>query len=85
MAQCPYTLQWVVLLPLKVAPSQGSWTPNMEEKEAIRVLSPNDTLICSAIFAGLTIMTDRPTYYTTPSLAAIAHTYAVLRRIMLID
>jgi len=63
-AECPYTLQWDASSPLKIAPSRGRiWTPsNTMFRGPTRVLNPNHILIGSAIFAGLTSVTDRPHY-----------------------
>jgi len=60
-AECPYTLQWAALLPPQNYPwgiltHIYTWFPGLT-----RVLNPNSILIGSAIFAGLTSVTDRPT------------------------
>jgi len=63
--------------PLKISPSHGDleppWFPGPN-----RVLNPNSILIASAIFAGLTSVTDqltnRPTDYATRSVT-IGHIY----------
>jgi len=58
----PYTLQWAAPFP-KIAPSQGViWTPsNRWFLEPTRVHNPNGISIGSAVFAGLTTVTDGPT------------------------
>jgi len=48
-AECPYTLQWDTLSPLKIAPSHGDFDPHLTP-----VLNPNGISIASAVFAGLT-------------------------------
>jgi len=62
-AECPYTLQWAPLSPLKIASSHGGiWTPsNTWFLGPTQVLNPNGILIGSAVFAGLTSVTDRQT------------------------
>jgi len=51
------------LLPLKIAPSHGESVPlsNTWFLGPTEVHNPNGTSIGSAVFAGLTIVTDRPT------------------------
>jgi len=62
MAESPYTLQWAPLppkLPLPIGgsgPPSNTWFPGTN-----RVLNPNGSSIGSAVFAGLTRVTDRPT------------------------
>ena len=64
-AECPYTLQWDALPPLKIAPSSfNTWFPG-----PTRVLNPDGISISVAVFAGLTKCdrqkdrhTDRPRY-----------------------
>ena len=58
------------LFPLKTAPSHGgsrpptnTWLPGLT-----RLLNPNGILIGSAVFAGLTSVTDRPTDHATRSV-----------------
>jgi len=63
-AKCPYTLQWDAPSPtLKTAPSHwGSGPPSTTWfPEPTRVLNPNSISIGSAVFAGLTSVTDRQT------------------------
>jgi len=62
-AECPYTLQWDALSPLKIAPSHGViWNlSNTWFLGPTRVLNPNGISIGSAIIAGLTTVTDRQT------------------------
>ena len=50
-------------LPLKISSCHwGIWTPsNIWFPEPTWVLNPNDISICSAVFAGLTSVTDRQT------------------------
>jgi len=63
-AECPYALQWDAPFPLKIAPfSMGesglpcnTWFPG-----PTRVTNPNGISISSAVFAGLTSVTDRQT------------------------
>ena len=66
----PYTLQWAALFPLKAFPSHlAMWTPyNTWFLEPTRVHNPNGISIGSAIFAGLTTVTDRQTDLQTPLL-----------------
>jgi len=56
--------------PLKIAPShEGSEPPsNTLFPGPTQVLNPNGVSIGSAIFAGLTGVTDRPTDHATPSV-----------------
>jgi len=58
--KCPYTLQWFAYFPLKIAPSDvGIWTScNTWFIGPTRVLNPNGNLIVSAVFAGLSSVTD---------------------------
>jgi len=69
-AECRYTLQWDAPFPLKLAPSHGEiWTPsNTWFPRLTRVLNPNGILIGSAVLAGLTSVTDRPTDHATRSV-----------------
>jgi len=66
--ECPYTLQWAVPSPSKLplcmvgsGPSYNTWFLG-----TTRVLNPNGISISSAVFAGLTTvsdqLTDRPCY-----------------------
>ena len=50
-AESAYTLQWFVRFSFKIAPSHGGIWPT-------RVLNPTDNSIASAVFAGLTSVTD---------------------------
>ena len=61
--KCPCTLQWDdSYLPSKLPFPMGIWTPpNTWFPGPNRVLYPNCISISSAIFAGLTSVTDRPT------------------------
>jgi len=55
----PYTLQWAALSPSKFPHPMGIWTPsNAWFFGPARVINPNGILIGSAIFAGLTTVTD---------------------------
>jgi len=60
-AQCPYTLQWDAPSPppSKLPFPWGSGPPS--NTWPTRVLNPNGISISSAVFAGLTSVTDRPT------------------------
>jgi len=60
-AKCPYTSQWDVPCPLKTAPSMGGSGPLTYFSGPTRVLNPNGISITSAVFAGLTSVTDRQT------------------------
>jgi len=63
-AECPYTLQWDALCPLKIAPSHGKiWTPieYVVPNWPTRVLNQNGISIGAVVFAGLTSVTDRQT------------------------
>jgi len=59
-AECPYTLQWFACFPLKIVPSHvGIWTScNTWFIGPTRVWKANGNLIVSAVFAGLTSVTD---------------------------
>ena len=69
-AECPYTLQWDAPFPHKIAPShRGSGPPsNTWFSGPTQVLNPNNVSIGSAIFAGLTSVTDRQTDHATRSV-----------------
>ena len=61
---CPYTLQWDVPSPQNCPFPWGIWTPcpsNIWFPVPTRVLKPNGISIGSAVFAGLTSVTDRQT------------------------
>jgi len=62
-AECLYTLQWFACFPLKIAPSHvGIWTScNTWFIGPRQVRKANVNLIISAVFAGLTSVTDRQT------------------------
>jgi len=62
-AECPYTLQWDAPSPLKIAPFRvGIWTPsNTWFPGPTRVHNRNSISIGSAVFAGLTSVTDQQT------------------------
>ena len=81
MAECPYSLQWVATFPLKIAPSHGKiWTPlQYVFPSATGIHNPDGISIDSAVFAGLTIVTDRRTDHAT-SVTIAASMYAVLQR-----
>ena len=74
-AECTYTLQWDAPSPLKIAASHGGSGPpsNTWLLGPTRVLNPNGISIGSAVFAGLTSVTDRaldrPTGHATPSVS----------------
>jgi len=80
-SECLYTLQWDAPYPLKIACSHGGiWTPsNTWFPEPIRVLNPNSISIGSAVFEGLTSVTDRQTDHPTRSVTICASTYVVLQ------
>jgi len=60
-AYCPYTLQWTAPRPQNCPFPWGCGPPsNTWYLEPTRVLNPNSISISSAVFAGLTGMTDRP-------------------------
>ena len=60
-AECPYALQWEAL-PFKIALTWEYGPPsNTRFPGPTRVLNPNGISIGSAVFAGLTNVTDRPT------------------------
>jgi len=55
--------------PLKIVSSYRDWTPsNTWFIGPTRVHNPNDITIVSAVFAGLTIVTDRQTNHASPSV-----------------
>jgi len=62
-AECPYILQWDAPFPFKIAPSHGGSGPpsNTWFPGPTQVLNPNGISIGSAVLAGLTSVTDRPT------------------------
>jgi len=62
-----YTLQWIAHFPFKIAPLHGGSKPqsNAWFIGPTRVHIPNDTSIGSAVFAGLTIVTE----HAIPSVA----------------
>jgi len=62
-AECPYTLQWDAHFPFKIAPSHGGSGPPCYTlfPRPTRVFNQNSISIGSAVFAGLTSVTDRPT------------------------
>jgi len=62
-AECPYALQWAAPSP----PPENCpfpWEDVDPQLGSTQVLNPNDILISSAIFAGLTTATDRLTDHT---------------------
>ena len=61
--ECPYTLQWDAHSPPKFAPSHGGSEPQSNTwcLGPTQVLNPNGISIGSAVFAGLTSVTDRAT------------------------
>jgi len=69
-AECFYTLQWDAPFPLKIAPTHGViWIQsNTCFLGLTRVLNPNGISIGSAVFAGFTSVTDRPTDHATRSV-----------------
>ena len=62
-AECPILYNGTPLCPLKIAPSHGGSEPpsNTWSLGPTQVLSSNGISISSAVFAGLTSVTDRPT------------------------
>jgi len=56
-AECPYSLQWDAPFPQNCPFLWGIWTPMFPEPT--RVLNSNGISIGSAVFAGLTSVTDR--------------------------
>jgi len=66
----PYTLEWTAPFPLKIAPYHGDLdrSSNTWFLESTHVHSPNGSSIGSAVFPGLTIVTDIPTDQATPSV-----------------
>jgi len=70
MAECPYTLQWTAPFFFKIAPSHGGSGPpsNTWFLEPTQVHNTNGILISSAVFSGLTIVTDRQTDHATLSV-----------------
>jgi len=78
--ECPYTLQWDAHSPSKICPFPlgGSEPPsNTWSLGPTQVLNPNGISIGSAIFAGLTSVTerqtDRLTDHATQSLRPMTH------------
>jgi len=60
-AECPYTLQWdAPFSSIKIAPSYGGSGPPFTTwfRGPAPVLNPNGMSIGSAVFAGLTSVTD---------------------------
>jgi len=74
--ECPYTLQLDAPFPLKIALSHvGSGSPsNTWFIGPTQILNPNGISIGSAVLAGLTSVTDRPTDHATLSVT-IDRTY----------
>jgi len=79
---CPYTLHNETPLPSKLPLSvpfnvfTNTWFPG-----STRVSNPNGMLIISAVFAGLTSVTDRPTDRPRDSVGnSAASTWAYLLR-----
>jgi len=77
--ECPYTLQGAAHYPLKIAPSHRVSGPHSNTWFPGQSKSPTQTAsvgvsIGSAVFAGLTTVTDRPTDHTTQSVT-IDHIY----------
>jgi len=70
-AESPCILQWAAPFPLKIAPShEGSGPlPNTRFLGITRTHNPNEISIGSAVFAGLTTVTGRPTDHVTLSVA----------------
>ena len=61
-AECPYTLVWDALFPQNCPFPWGIWTPsNTWFPAPTQVLNPNGIVIGSAVFVGLTSVTDRQT------------------------
>jgi len=62
-AECPYTLQWAASSPLKTAPLHWGSGPLSKTwfLGPTRVHNPNGISIGSAVFVGLTKVTDRQT------------------------
>ena len=62
-AESPCTLQWAASFPTQNCPfAWGIWTPsNTWFLKSTRVLVQNNISICSAVSAGLSIVTERPT------------------------
>jgi len=77
-----YTLPWDVPFPLKIAPCHGGSEPpsNTWSLGSIQVLNPNGISIGSAVFAGLTSVTERQTDRQT-TLLGLANYRPHLRRI----
>jgi len=81
-AECPNALQWDASLPLKIAFSMGGgiWTPSNTWSGPTRVHNLNGISIASAVFAGLTSVTDQQTDRPRYSVGNNRpHTYVVLR------
>jgi len=59
-ADCPYTLQWFACFPLKITPCHvGIWTScSTWFIGPTQVRNANGNLVVSAVFAGLTSVTD---------------------------
>jgi len=68
--QCPYTLQWDASFLLKSAPSHGGSGPlfNTWFLGPTRILNQNSIAIGTAVFAGLTSVTNRLTDHATQSI-----------------
>jgi len=58
--ECPYTLQWDASFPLKIALAMGDLDPHLIHSylDPPESSPPNGISICSAVFAGLTSVTD---------------------------
>jgi len=74
--ESPYTLQWDAHSPPKICPSHGGSEPpsNTWSLGPTQVLNPNGISIGSAVFAGLTSVTDRQTDHSVSSNRPHLHT-----------
>jgi len=73
-AECTYTLLWVPLL-AQIVPDHVRSGPHLVIHGCLLtpVINPNGILIGSAIFAGLTTVTDRPTDHATRTVTIDLH------------
>jgi len=68
-AVIPYNLQWATISPSKLLLHIGIWTTNTRFPGPTQVNIPNGITVSALLLQGSTVMTDRPTSHTTPSVA----------------
>ena len=68
-AVTPYNLQWATISPSKLLLHIGIWTTNTRFPGPTQVNIPNGITVSALLFQGSTVVTDRPTSHTSPSVA----------------